>query len=92
MPTGRSVFTKFRVFPIYNIAQVYYIYNIAQENTKLFQWMSKGKFSMFTSSYVNTAINQSAFRILKCYIINIYMIDKRGKVYIKIGKYIIRIK
>ena len=29
----------------------------------------QGKFSVFTSSYVNTAINQSAFRILKCYII-----------------------
>ena len=31
--------------------------------------MSDGKFSVFTSSYVNTALNQSAFRICKCYII-----------------------
>ena len=31
--------------------------------------MSDGKFSVFTSSYVNTALNQSAFRNGKCYII-----------------------
>ena len=31
--------------------------------------MSGGKFSVFTSSYVNTALNQSAIRIHKCYII-----------------------
>ena len=78
-PEGRSVFTKFRVFPIstsvditvylYGKNVLYFFYNIAQEDTKLLQWMSKGKFSVFTSSYVNTAINQSAFRILKCYII-----------------------
>ena len=30
---------------------------------------SGGKFSVFTLSYVNTALNQSAFRIGKCYII-----------------------
>ena len=81
--TGRSVFTKFRVFPIstsvditvylYRKNVLYFFYNIAQENTKLLQWMSKGKFSVFTSSYVNTAINQSAFRIPKCYIIICYI-------------------
>ena len=27
---------------------------------------------MFTLSYVNTAVNQSAFRIHKCYIIKLY--------------------
>ena len=31
--------------------------------------MSGGKFSVFTLSYVNTAVNQSAFRIVNCYII-----------------------
>ena len=46
-----------------------FFYNIAEKNTKLLQWMSDGKFSVFTSSYVNTALNQSAFRIHKCYII-----------------------
>ena len=33
---------------------------------------SGGKFSVFTLSYVNTALNQSAFRIHKCYIINVF--------------------
>ena len=32
--------------------------------------MSDGKFSVFTISYVNTALNQSTFRSRKCYIIN----------------------
>ena len=73
------VFTKFRVFPIstsvditvylYGKNVLYFFYNIAQKNTKLLQWMSGGKFSVFTSSYVNTAVNQSAIRIHKCYII-----------------------
>ena len=31
--------------------------------------MSHGKFSVFTLSYVNTALNQQEFRIHKCYII-----------------------
>ena len=35
--------------------------------------MSNGKFSMFTSSYVNTALNQSAFRIYKRYIIKYFV-------------------
>ena len=48
---------------------LYFFYNIAQKNTKLLRWMGNGKFSVFTLSYVNMAINQSAFRILKCYII-----------------------
>ena len=30
---------------------------MAQKNTKLLQWTSKGKFSVFSLSYVNTAIN-----------------------------------
>ena len=78
-PPGRSVFTKFRVFPISTGVDItvylsgknvlYFFYNMAQKNTKLLQWMSDGKFSVFTSSYVNTALNQSAFRIHKCYII-----------------------
>ena len=74
-----SVFTKFRVFPISTSVDItvyqhgknvlYFFYNIAQENTKLLQWLRNRKYSVFTSSYANTAINQSAFRILKCYII-----------------------
>ena len=30
---------------------------------------SGGKFSVFTLSYINTALNQSAFRTHKCYIV-----------------------
>ena len=55
---------------LYGKNVLYLFYNIAQKNTKLLQWMSGGKFSVFTSSYVNTALNQSAIRIHKCYIIN----------------------
>ena len=76
-PNGGVFSLNIRVFPIstsvditvylYGKNVLYFFYNIAQENTKLLQWMSKGKFSVFTSSYVNTAINQSAFRILNCY-------------------------
>ena len=33
-----------------------------------------GKFPVLTLSYINTALSQSAFRIYKCYIINIYII------------------
>ena len=78
-PAGQSVFIKFRVFRIstnvdttvnlYGKNVLYFFYNIAQENTKLLQWMSGGKFSVFASNYVNTALNQSAIRIHKCYII-----------------------
>ena len=78
-PTGQSVFTKFRVFPIstsvditvylYGKNVLHFSYNIAQKNTRLLQWISDRKFFVFTSSYVNTALNQSAFRIHKCYII-----------------------
>ena len=31
---------------------------------------SGGKFPVLTSSYINTALSQSAFRFYKCYIIN----------------------
>ena len=82
-PAGRSVFTKFRVFPISTSVDItvyqhgknvlYFFYNIAQKNTKLLQCVSGGKFSVFTSSYVNTALDQSAIRIHKCYITIIYI-------------------
>ena len=52
---------------------IYFFYNIAQDNTKLLQRKSGGKFSVFTLSYVNTALNQSAFRIHKCYIIKYFV-------------------
>ena len=81
MPAGWSVFTKFRVFRIstsvditvysYGKNVLDICYNIAQENTKLLQWMSDGKFSVFTLSHANTLLNQSAFRIHKCYIVNV---------------------
>ena len=54
---------------------------MAQKSTKLLQWMSNGKFSVFTLSYVNTARNQSAFRIVKCYIINIPYKTKAAVLY-----------
>ena len=78
-PAGRSVFTKFRVFPISTSVDItvyqhgknalHFFYNIAKKNTKLLQCMSGGKFSVFISSYVNTALDQSAIRIHKCYVI-----------------------
>ena len=82
METRRPrVFTRFRVFPISTSVDItvyqhgknvlYFFYNIAQKSTKLLQCMSGGKFSVFTSSYVNTALDQSAIRIHKCYIINV---------------------
>ena len=43
--------------------------------------MSGGKFFVFTSSYVNTALDQSAIRIHKCYIINIYICIPRNVQY-----------
>ena len=74
MPTGQSDFNNFRVFPIstslYGKIVLFFFYNIGPENTKLLQRMSKGKFSMFTLSYVNMALNQSATRIHKCYILS----------------------
>ena len=85
-PEGWSVFTKFRVFPIstsvditvylYGKNVLYFFYNVGQRNTKLLQSMSKGKFSVFTLRYANIAINQSAFRILECYVIIICKIPK----------------
>ena len=79
-PNGGVFALNIRVFPIstsvditvylYGKNVLYFFYNIAQKNTKLLQWMSGGKFSVFTSSYVNMALNQSAIRIHKCYVIN----------------------
>ena len=64
----RNIFTRVDITEyLYGKNVLYFFYNMAQKNTKLLQWMSKGKFSVFTSSYVNTALNQSAIRIHKCY-------------------------
>ena len=41
-------------------------YNIAMSKARRIR-----KISVFTLSYVNTALNQSAFRIHKCYIIKV---------------------
>ena len=74
------VFTKLRVFfssiyitvYLYGKNVLYFFYNIAQKNTILLQWMSDGKISKLKLSYVDTALNQSAFNIHKCYIIMRY--------------------
>ena len=78
-PAGRSVFTQFRVFPIFTSVDItvyqygknilYFFYNIAQRTFT----ESGGKFSVLTLSYINTALSQSAFRIYKCYIIMLYI-------------------
>ena len=52
-------------------------YNIAMSKARRIRKISVftvgGKFSVFTLSYVNTALNQSAFTIHKCYIIRDYI-------------------
>ena len=74
------VFTKLRVFPVFASLDItvylygknvlYFFYNIAQKNTKLPKRKSDGKVSKLTLSCVDTALNQSAFRIRKCYFYN----------------------
>ena len=58
---------------------LYLFYNIAMSKARRIReisvFTSGGKFSVFTLSHVNTALNQSTFRIHKCYIIyNIYLL------------------
>ena len=75
-PAGRSVFTQFRVFPIFTSVDItvrqygknvlYFFYNIAQR-TLTKEWREIFRVDI---SYINTALSQSAFRIYKCYIIN----------------------
>ena len=87
---GRSVYTKFRVFPNFHecwhkcisIRKKYFIFllSYSTKNTKVPEWMSDGKFSVFTSSYVNTPLNQSAFRIHKCHIIHKIIDWKHGQI------------
>ena len=83
--TSGIVFTQFRVFPtstsvditVYQYGKnvLYLFYNVsiamskARRIRKISVFTSGGKFSVFTLSYVNTALNQSAFSIHKCYII-----------------------
>ena len=63
------------------------VWNIAMSKArrirKISVFTSGGKFSVFTLSYVNTALNQSAFRIHKCYIIKLY--NKNVKSFAKIS-------
>jgi hypothetical protein len=40
---------------------------------KISVFTSGGKFPVLTLSYINTALSQSAFRIYKCYIINMFI-------------------
>ena len=86
-PEGRSVFIQFRVFPtstsvditIYQYGKnvLYFFYNIAMSKSRRIRtisvFTSGRKFPVLTLSYINTALSQSAFRIYKCYIINIYI-------------------
>ena len=86
-PEGRSVFIQFRIFPtstsvditVYQYGKnvLYLLYNIAMSKArrirKISVFTSGGKFAVFTLSYVNTALNQSAFRIHKCYIIRTHI-------------------
>ena len=74
-PAGRSVFTQFRVFPIFTSVNItvyqygknvlYFFYNIAQR-TLTEEWREIFRVDVI---YINTALSQSAFRIYKCYII-----------------------
>ena len=71
-PARRSVFTQFRVFPIFTSVDItvyqygknvlYFFYNIAQR-TLTEEWRKIFRVD------INTALSQSAFRIYKCYII-----------------------
>jgi hypothetical protein len=81
-PEGRSIFIQFRVFPTSTSADItiyqygknvlYFFYNIAMSKVrrirKISVFTSDRKFPVLTSSYINTALNQSAFRIYKSYI------------------------
>ena len=83
---GRSVFIQFRILPTptsvdktpyqYGKKFLYLFYNMATSKARRIRKFSvftnSGKFSVFTFSYVNTALNQLAFRIHKCYIIIFY--------------------
>ena len=74
-----SVFIQFRVFPIFTSVDItvyqyrknvlYFFYNIAQR-TLTEEWREIFRVDI-ELQYINTAVSQSAFRIYKCYIINI---------------------
>ena len=82
-PAGRSVFTQFRVFPIFTSVDItvyqygknvlYFFYNIAQR-TLTKEWREIFRVDI---EYINTALSQSAFRIYICYIINIILLRRR---------------
>ena len=86
-PEGRSVFTQFRVFPIstsvditvyqYGRNVLYLFYDMGQKNMHEVLEGNFLKFPVFTSSYINTALGQSAFRIYECYIIKLYINRKK---------------
>ena len=71
-------FTQFQVFPIFTSVDItvyqygknalYFFYNIGQR-TLTEEWREIFR----VDSYINTARSQSAFRIYKCYIINVYI-------------------
>ena len=74
-PVGRSVSTKFRVFSIstsVDISEYQYgifLITLTDERRKITSYQ-------FTLSYVNTALNKSASRIPKCYIIKLHLVDR----------------
>ena len=81
-PAGRSVFTQFRVFPIFTSVDItvyqygknvlYFFYNIAQR-TLTEKW--REIFRVDIELYQHGSYSHSAFRIYKCYIIIIYNIN-----------------
>ena len=91
-PAGRSVFTQFRVFPIFTSVDIivyqyeknvlYFFYNIAQR-TLTEKWREIVRVDM---SYINTALSQSAFRIYKCYIINTGRASARQHTFLTLHK------
>ena len=71
---GRSVFIQFRISPTatsvditvhqYGNSVLYLFYNIATSKAQRIRKKFRGgKFSVFTFSHVNTALDQLAFRI-----------------------------
>ena len=63
-PEGRSVFTQFQVFQISR-----------NELIRVYIELCNVFSHLFKLSYVNTALNQSAFRIHKCYVLKLFVKD-----------------
>ena len=85
-PAGRSVFTQFRVFPIFSSVDItvyqygknvlYFFYDIAQR-TLTEEWREIFR-------VINTGLSQSAFRIYKCCIIKLYIIQLKAAFHFRV--------